>query len=479
MVVGDVNSVRRVFDFLENWGLINYQASSKQQVKTENGAALSEKSSADKSSPATAVVTSPAKPVAPCDRPPSATSTVVDGSSLACRKDAFAKDKQTETKTQSERSKHLFCNNCRAECTNSRYDCLKASFVLCPKCYADGNYGLGMSASDFKRIDLKVETSQQGSDKWTDQETLLLLEAILLHNDDWKSVAQHVGTKSEAVCVTRFIQLPFGEQYMSNVGTEGSDRRSSNIKRKSMTIKQVSSPKDSSTQNQQDVSSGDKHTTEDDVSGPPLKQRCLTPLADASNPIMAQVAFLSAMVGSHVAAAAAQAAVAALYEEDSSASQITSTEEANFAGGKNCTTASGLEGTRKDFELEASNKEITRGANENAKDDEPLPNGKDMDPATPEMRSATATALGAAAVHARLLADQEDRDIEHIFSTIVDTQMKKLHDKIQHFEELELIMEKERSQVEQIKELLFADWVRFIQQSMNSGFSGSQQKELD
>lgn len=44
------------------------------------------------------------------------------------------------------------------------------------------------------------------------------------------------------------------------------------------------------------------------------------------------------------------------------------------------------------------------------------------------MRAATATALGAAAAHAKLLANQEEREIEHIIATIIETQVrKKLH----------------------------------------------------
>jgi hypothetical protein len=50
------------------------------------------------------------------------------------------------------------------------------------------------------------------------------------------------------------------------------------------------------------------------------------------------------MVGSHVAEAAAHAAIAALSEEDPSASQVTSTQEAECPNQKNGTGASGLEG---------------------------------------------------------------------------------------------------------------------------------------
>lgn len=46
---------------------------------------------------------------------------------------------------------------------------------------------------------------------WTDSETLLLLEGVLKHGDDWDLIAQHVRTRNKTECIARLIQLPFGE----------------------------------------------------------------------------------------------------------------------------------------------------------------------------------------------------------------------------------------------------------------------------
>ena len=48
---------------------------------------------------------------------------------------------------------------------------------------------------------------------------------------------------------------------------------------------------------------------------------------------------------------------------------------------------------------------------------------KNAIPLTFRMRAATATALGAAAARAKLLADQEDREIECLAATIIETQV--------------------------------------------------------
>lgn len=39
------------------------------------------------------------------------------------------------------------------------------------------------------------------------------------------------------------------------------------------------------------------------------------------------------------------------------------------------------------------------------------------------VRAAVATALGAIAAHAKLLADQEEREIEHLMASIIDMQV--------------------------------------------------------
>lgn len=51
-----------------------------------------------------------------------------------------------------------------------------------------------------------------------------------------------------------------------------------------------------------------------------------------------------------------------------------------------------------------------------------MPNKNEI-PLTLRIRAATATALGAAAAKAKLLASQEDREIEHLVATILETQV--------------------------------------------------------
>lgn len=62
-----------------------------------------------------------------------------------------------------------------------------------------------------------VSDADRGGGKWTDQETLLLLEALELHGDNWQEVADHVVTKTRAQCLAHFLQLPIEERFLDEL----------------------------------------------------------------------------------------------------------------------------------------------------------------------------------------------------------------------------------------------------------------------
>jgi len=100
---------------------------------------------------------------------------------------------------------------------------------------------------------------------WTDQEVLLLLEALEMYKDDWNKVSEHVGSRNQDECILQFLRLPIADPYI-----EGTMNTSNN---------------------------GTKLIEE------PI------PFSKAGNPIMSTVAFLSSVVNPQVAAAAAKAAI--------------------------------------------------------------------------------------------------------------------------------------------------------------------------
>jgi SWI/SNF related-matrix-associated actin-dependent regulator of chromatin subfamily C len=136
---------------------------------------------------------------------------------------------------------------------------------------------------------IPVTFQGEASADWTEQETLLLLEALEVYNDNWADIAEHVGTKSQVQCITHFLQLPIEDQFLDDMETSSLG-----------------------------VAAG--------VDGQPGSAQGI-PFADAGNPIMAQVAFLTSMIGPRVAAAAASKALEVLAEEEPE----TAEEAANVA----------------------------------------------------------------------------------------------------------------------------------------------------
>jgi SWI/SNF related-matrix-associated actin-dependent regulator of chromatin subfamily C len=101
-------------------------------------------------------------------------------------------------------------------CTQCRYHCTKYPDIdLCPRAFAEGRLPPGTAAKDFIKID--KQSAKQNASGWSDQETLLLLEALQLFGDRWDKVEAHVGTKNKLDCLLHFLQLPMDEDFVSEL----------------------------------------------------------------------------------------------------------------------------------------------------------------------------------------------------------------------------------------------------------------------
>ncbi|WOH03600.1 hypothetical protein DCAR_0622999 [Daucus carota subsp. sativus] len=341
-IIGDVGSVRRVFDFLEAWGLINYfgAPSSKPQKLEDKDIS---KSSNDGGAVPTAADSTP--------------------------------------------SKKRVCGICKSVCTIACFARDKDDVTLCARCFVRGSYKVGPGSSDFRR----VEISDEEKTDWTDKETLHLLEAIMHYRDDWKKVAEHVNGRTVRECVSHFVKLSFGEQFAG--------------------------PLDSAEVNDNIIQSTG-HTGTEPVSQtstvPPAKKMRLSPLADSSNPIMAQAAFLSALVGVDVAEAAAHAAILALHD---------------------------------DFNGTNFKEKIGSCTGGNTRHEEPCLESD---------RDAPTVAPIEAFDEARLQLTKEEAELERSISGI-SVQMEEFQNKMMQFGKFDLEVEKESKQLEQLTNLLFAD----------------------
>ena len=93
--------------------------------------------------------------------------------------------------------------------------------LLCSDCFHHARFVAGHSCIDFVRVDTTKQYGDQDGENWSDQETLLLLEAVELYNENWVQIADHVGSKSKAQCILHFLRLPVEDGLLDNVERPG------------------------------------------------------------------------------------------------------------------------------------------------------------------------------------------------------------------------------------------------------------------
>ncbi|KAJ2719295.1 SWI/SNF and RSC complex subunit Ssr2 [Coemansia sp. Benny D115] len=448
-LAGDVCAIMRVHAFLEQWGLINYQADAEKRPSTIgppftghfrisadtprglvpfqpsiSAAQLAGKPSANLNSPSAAAATAAIGSAAP--------GAGLSGDNLALRQNIYSSPTISGEATKSAReinameqpvtTKDVFCHTCGVNCTSAYYHCVKNQrprVDLCAPCYMDGRFPGTLSSSDFVKL-TDSSIGQPGSgDDWTDQETLLLLEAIEMYDDDWNRIAEHVGTRSREECVLHFLKLPIEDPY--EVAPLRESRGS---------------------------------------------QSAAVPFSRADNPIMSVVAYLASNVNPSVAAAAAKAALAELtksegvkgaaaapvQDQDEKASgAATETSEAKEANGvaSKDTADMDVDDDKSDLKPTQNGTDAAETPAADAKEKSPqvkdsvdtkqstLPPGADL-------AYASSVALGAAAAKASKLADYEERQLESMVHHVVELQMAKLELKMRQFEEMEAAIEQER-----------------------------------
>ncbi|KAL3142735.1 hypothetical protein ABBQ38_003035 [Trebouxia sp. C0009 RCD-2024] len=388
LLAGDAMGVFKVWQFLNSWGIINYQAGAGADEDAD-GVPLKVQPAGPPSllkvlaaGPNNGDALFKFTPAQNTDGIAAAAAGGLEGLQLITRRDRYGKSASQPSNGQVK----YFCNETGVECSECRYHCVTMPDVdLSPAAYADGKFPPGCSSKDFVRIDqADFQTQPQ---EWSDQETLLLLEGLELHKDRWADIADHVGTKSQVQCILHFLQLPIEDEFLDELEDKG---------RKAQGMQGPSQQLDNS------------------PGGTPGID--LIPFADTGNPVLSQVAFLAAMVGPKVAAAAAQRALEVLAEEDPAVAA----------------------------EAGALHQDTTQ-------DGQPSPDrsaAPDAPVSSSRMRVAAATALGAAAVKAKILAEAEERELQRQVQVAVDAQIQKVQLKLNSMSQLEDALEKERSIME-------------------------------
>ncbi|XP_018597190.1 SWI/SNF complex subunit SMARCC1-like isoform X1 [Scleropages formosus] len=345
----------------------------------------------------------------------------------------------------------------------------------------------GLRTDIYAKKNPKSKGASAGRE-WTEQETLLLLEALEMYKDDWNKVSEHVGSRTQDECILHFLRLPIEDPYLEN----------------------------------------------SDASLGPLAYQPV-PFSQSGNPVMSTVAFLASVVDPRVAAAAAKAALeefSRVREEVPSElleAHVKKVQEAACSTGKVDPSfgleSSGIAGTapeepektegadlekmeadpegqqtdkaeekeeadkpgelterslesettkseapdtadRQETDVEGGedskmdkDKEESSENTEGQKESEAEDTGRRNEPELGEgnIATAAAAALASAATKAKHLAAVEERKIKSLVALLVETQMKKLEIKLRHFEELETIMDREKEALEQQRQQLLTE----------------------
>ncbi|CAL9151206.1 unnamed protein product [Musa hybrid cultivar] len=296
--VGDMDARQEILEFLDHWGLINFHPF----PPSENEASKSDADDREKTSTlvdkmyqfetiqsfprlATKKEESLVPAVPPCLLPESA---LLDDLIRPVGP-----------------SVEYHCNSCSADCSRKRYHCQKqvvflvygkyfvelqqtrkvdflvtfvhqfiifienaenllflsqADFDLCADCYNDGKFGSGMLPADFILME-SAEGPGLSVGSWTDQETLLLLEALELFGENWNEIAEHVATKTKAQCILHFLQMPIEDSFLEG-GDDDDDVNESNPGSKD----QILSTKESTATNTSESVEDDKKEAKEETS---------------------------------------------------------------------------------------------------------------------------------------------------------------------------------------------------------------------
>ncbi|PWA85703.1 SWITCH/sucrose nonfermenting 3C [Artemisia annua] len=410
----DPEDVTRVVRFLDNWGVINYCAAPLNHHDSRNeDSCLTEDSKGELRVPATALRSIDS--LIQFDRP-------------RCRLKAsdiypeLAVDSENKSDLDS-RIRELLsenrCNFCAKSLGIVYYQSLKeVETLLCLNCYNDGAFVAGHSSLDFIKVDSTRDYGNLEADCWTNQETLLLLEAMERYSENWVEIAEHVGTKSKAQCILHFVRLSIEEPPLESIEVPGV----SNL------------PNGNGSGKPQSCANGKVSVIEDLG----LEERL--PFEKSANPVMSQVAFLASAVGPRVAAACAHASLAALSEDD----HLGASEDAavDGYGSENRTNSESMNG--RDARNPIPPKVENSGATATSISSE-------------KMRNAVRSGLAAAATKAKLFADHEEREIQRLSANIINHQLKRLELKLKQFAEVESLLIKECEQLERGRQRVTAE----------------------
>lgn len=325
--------------------------------------------------------------------------------------------------------KVINCFSCGVECTRVHFHETKPSEQpgqlknagglkrdLCPRCFVEGNFPAGTSSADFTKISNPEASAAETEEKWTEEETLLLLEGLEEFDDDWNRVADHVQTKTREQCVMKFLQLEIEDKYIEADLPES----------------QSAAPSTKFLRDLEYLSEG------------------RVPFHHADNPILSVVSFLAGLAPANVT----EAAVAS----GRSVNEMKRILQDKI--NKAPTAPASEKGKEKESSTEAVKPETssTDAMDVDTADSTALAvQEKSSDGGNPLVTLPFALS----AARSSALASHEERHITRLVSGAVNLQLQKLQLKLTHFSDFEKLLAAERRDLQRRRQQLFMDRLNF------------------
>lgn len=424
-LAGDVCAIMRIHAFLEQWGLINYQAD------------------AD-------VRPTPMGP--PCtshftvlgDTPCGLASV---GHPKGIQRENSANKQMTDLKQEAKREEKDVENN-----LNLRTD------------------------QYYKKLTLNPKTKTKD---WSDQEILLLLEGLEMYKDDWNKVCEHVGTRTQDECILKFLQLPIEDPYL-----EGSQAALGPLAYQPIPFSQAGNPVmstvaflasvvDPRVANVAVKAALDEFSKMRDEVSPSFIEsnretieNALKNGKDLDENSSLELLGLTSNAEENSSEKTKTNAENDVKQEkmdvnDDEQRQISTDKSVNHQD-----ESKKMDVDENDKQTNETNSD-TQMITDETSSTVPKSNEQDgkklssNDANERDIKAAAASALAAAAVKAKYLATIEERKIKSAVAQVVEMQIKKLEIKLRHFEELETIMDREREMLEIQRQQLLQERQQF------------------
>ncbi|KAK5116604.1 hypothetical protein LTR85_009229 [Meristemomyces frigidus] len=441
-LAGDVCAIMRVHAFLEQWGLINYQIDPDTRPSNIGPPFTGHfRITADTPrglqplQPASGSSITAGKPHAGTDRMASAGKADLNlevrrniyddkGKDVTPGTDANGEGSKSLTESLAKDGKQYFCYSCGKDCTRVRYHNSKnpassattpkpskdQRYDLCSLCFQEGRFPSSTTAADYTK--LENERYRSLGDKeapWSDSELLLLLEGLELFDDNWESVADHVGSRTREECVLKFLQLEIEDKYLEDAPAASSQANGG--------------------VGAQDLAY---------LSGGRL------PFSQFDNPVMSVMGFLAGLADPATTAKAAGKSVEEMRRTLKARIEKDSTTGAEKAADK---------------DAEATGSEDVKGERAESMDVDDTTSLATREPQT--SHDLPTTALSLTAARSAALASHTERQLTNQVSAAVNLQLQKLELKLQQFDEMESLLQAERREVERMRQRLFLDRLAF------------------